>query len=606
MQVGTLAVQNIFEKDVHYTVPLYQRPYVWNEIEQWQPLWDDLQALADAIAQGRQVRAHFLGATVQDLPPMPPGQIETRVLIDGQQRLTTLQLMLKAFRDIAVGKENKPYADAIEKLIRNDHPLATLPRQKLKVWPTDADQEEFKTVMEAPNRLAMLKELGARQKAIRVKRAIPDAYLFFSETIQMWLAENEAIVENRIKGLYSAIRDNVRLVVIDLDEKDDPQMIFETLNARGTPLLSADLVKNSLLSEIQRENGDVENAYQKYWRSFDTDHKFWRERIGRGHAQRARIETFLQHALTLMSGQIVSPSHLYAEYRDFVKSPSGGAAIERLSRLHTYGGIFKRLQQNNPRPRTNTFFERLRTLDVVTAWPFILALFERLEDEPEVAESILIDLESFLVRRMVCRLSTRGYGDVFAALTVSLVANPEGTPSVVRSFLLKGTAEADRWPSDAEFKVAWTENPLYENLTRPRLRMLLETMEAGLRNDFAETKSVPQNLTIEHIMPRGWREHWAQPGGVKAETRDRAIHTIGNLTLINEKLNPHQSNRPWLDPADPEGGKRDRLKKHSVLYLNKQLDGFDSWDETRIAERSEQLFDIPLAVWPRKGGDAVA
>ena len=464
MQVGTLAVQHIFEKDVHYSVPLYQRPYVWSEVEQWTPLWEDLRGLAETIAQGLPARAHFMGASVQDQPPMPPGQIETRVIIDGQQRLITLQLLLKAFRDIAHGRGLGRYALALEKLVRNDHPLATLPQQKLKVWPTNADRDDFRAVMEASSRSTLLKELGARRNARRIKRGIPDAYLYFSEVVEAWLAEDEAAADARIAGLYSAVRDNVRLVIIDLDDKDDPQMIFETLNARGTPLLSADLVKNSLLSEVQAEKGNVDSAYEKYWQTFDTNAVFWRERIGRGHAQRARIETFLQHALTLMSGSIVSTSHLYAAYRDFAKSAKGGNAIDRLGKFRTYGGIYKRLQDEHQSPRINTFFDRLGTLDVVTAWPFILALFERFEGMPEVAEPILVDLESFLVRRMVCRLSTRGYGDVFAALTSALVDKPDQAPAVVQSFLLKGTAEADRWPKDEEFRTAWLDNPLYENL----------------------------------------------------------------------------------------------------------------------------------------------
>jgi hypothetical protein len=234
--------------------------------------------------------------------------------------------------------------------------------------------------------------------------------------------------------------------------------------------------------KFKRRRETSRPPYEKYWKKFDTDAKFWRERVGRGHAQRARIETFLQHALTLMGGKIASTSHLYATYRDFAKSANGGAAIDRLGKFHSYGGIFKRLHEEHLNARTGTFFDRLSTLDVVTAWPFILALFERLGGEPEVAESILVDVESFLVRRMVCRLSTRGYGDVFAALTSSLVEQSENASAAVRSFLLRGTAEVDRWPTDGEFRDAWVGNPLYENLSRPRLRMLLEALEAGLRN----------------------------------------------------------------------------------------------------------------------------
>lgn len=599
MQVGTLAIQHIFEKDVLYCVPLYQRPYVWSENEQLAPLWDDLRDLAEAIAARRPTRAHFLGASVQDRPSVPPGHIETRLLIDGQQRLTTLQIFLKAFRDVVATKGSEPYTRALEKLIANNHPLSTSPHEQYKVWPTNADRDDFRAVMGAAGRADLLKHLGLRVNASAAARNIPDAYLFFEAAIRSWIDDDAQAVESKIASLYSAARDNVRLVVIDLDEKDDAQTIFETLNARGTPLLSADLVKNSLLNELQREGVDAESAYRNYWQAFDRDAGFWREKVGRGHAQRARIELFLQHTLTLLTGGTVSASHLYTAYRDYARGPDAGSAFDRVKKLHTYGAIFMRLQDRYPISRIASFFERLETLDVITAWPFILALFEKIEDHPEALQAALADVESFLVRRMVCRLSTRGYAEVFAKLTGAITGTAAEIRTAVRQALLAGTAETDRWPDDGEFKAAWTGNPLYENITRPRLRMLLEALEAGLRGHFAETQEVPKNLTIEHILPQNWREHWPLPEGGSAEARQRALHSIGNLTLLNEKLNPYQSNRPWFDGRQPESGKREALKASSVLYLNKALCDYADWSETKIAERSLVLFNLAVRVWPR-------
>jgi|SRR5829696_3141111 len=131
------------------------------------------------------------------------------------------------------------------------------------------------------------------------------------------------------------------------------------------------------------------------------------------------------------------------------------------------------------------------------------------------------------------------------------------------------------------------------------MRMLLEAMEQALRSNFAETQDVPKNLTIEHIMPQGWREHWPPPAGATANMRDRAIQTIGNLTLINDRLNPHQSNRPWIDAANPTGGKRKALNDHTVLFLHKAVCQSEEWDENRIEQRSKDLFALALKVWPR-------
>jgi Protein of unknown function DUF262/Protein of unknown function (DUF1524) len=604
MQVGTLAVQHIFEKDVSYLVPLYQRPYVWTEHDQWQPLWEDVRRIAEVLSAGGHPRAHFLGASVQDRPPVAPGEIETRLLIDGQQRLTTLQLLLKAFRDVVPGTEQKPYERAIDKLVRNNHPLSTKQHQSFKVWPTNADRDDYEQVMECSSRVELLKEYGVRTATKAVGRNIPDAYLYFCQVIQEWfIEEGETTLDRKVAALYSAIRDNVRLVVIDLDEKDDAQLIFETLNARGTPLLAADLVKNALLSEIQAGGGAAEAAYLNHWQPFDTEVSFWRSEVGRGHAKRARIEIFLQHALTLMTQEDVSAGHLYAAYRDFATGPKAGTPIERLSYLQRYGSIYRRLLEGHENSRICLFLDRLLTMDIGTAYPFLIKLFDLLGDDEERLLATVLDVESFLVRRMVCRLSTRGYNRIFVELTQTLETISENIPASVRAGLAKGTAEFDRWPTDEEFHKAWVDNPLYENLTRPRLRILLEAIEMGIRDKFAEAHDVPKNLTIEHVMPQTWEMFWPLPADVPEPEararRNRLIHTIGNLTLLNNRLNPVQSNKAWITPNPDDPGKRDALQDHSVLFLNKKLCREDSWGESTVVTRSEALFPVAKATWPR-------
>ena len=129
--------------------------------------------------------------------------------------------------------------------------------------------------------------------------------------------------------------------------------------------------------------------------------------------------------------------------------------------------------------------------------------------------------------------------------------------------------------------------------------MLLEAMEEAERTKFAETQVAPKKLTIEHTMPQGWRENWPLPEELIADDRDRAIHRIGNLTLLNHRLNPYQSNRPWIDNANPKEGKREILEDHSVLFLNKKLCDYDEWSEKQIDQRSTDLFVHALKVWPR-------
>lgn len=597
MQTGILTVQKLFGREVHYAVPLYQRPYVWNEDEQWRPLWDDLIPLADAAAANKPSRAHFMGASVQDPVPVPSASTEIRRVIDGQQRLTTMQLLLKAFHDVAKSRGLDKHASSINKLLRNDDELIVEPQKRLKLWPTRADQPDFLRVMDTNSPAALLQTMGGARAQYPLKNHnIANAYLFFAREIEGWIAADEDHAEERVNALNGALRDKLRIVVIDLDDKDDAQAIFETLNARGAPLLSADLIKNSLLAELPM--AEAEEVYRRYWEEFDKDGRFWRELVGRGHAQRARIETFLQHSLTLMTGGVVSAGHLYNAYRDYASTPAAGTVTERLARFRKLGDIYMRLHGEHEDRRLANFYYRLHVLDVVTAWPLILAMYERYAEEPETIATVLMDLQSYLVRRMVCRLSSRGYGTVFGALTKLVLQDNENVVDAVRVALRAGEAEVDRWPGDAEFENAWMTFPLYENLTRPRIRFLLEAMEEALRTDFAEEVAAPRGLTIEHLMPQGWRNFWQIRDGDAEAERDRLVQTIGNLTLLNSKFNPYQSNRPWVDGGSPENGKRKNLDNHATLFLNRRLSDRAEWNESEIEARGQALFELAKTIWP--------
>jgi hypothetical protein len=607
MLVGTLSIQNLFDKNVHHVVPLFQRPYVWEQELQWEPLWDDVRRLAERLVKGEAVRSHFLGATVHDRKAVPPGAIETRLVIDGQQRLTTLQLLLQAFEDVAGSPGMENYQAALHNLTRNNHPLRQRPQEDFKVWPTNADRDDFRRTLESGSPSSLKSAYGVRAGAHRIGRAIPDAYLYFSEVIREWLEHEDGATEHRVRALYSALYEHVRLVVIDLDQQDDAQLIFETLNARGTPLLAADLVKNALLQEVLAAKGHPEDLYNQYWKPFDAEANYWREEIGRGHSRRPRIDAYLQYYLTLKTKDEVPASHLYTAYKDFAQAQPLGDATQRLADLARYGAILRRLDRREAPPRVQLFLERLGIMDVGTAYPFLLGLFAQLGSERSGVEAVSKDVESFLVRRMVCRLSTRGYNRLFIDLIGALEGDPMAIPERVRAKLLAGIAEYDRWPDDEEFRRAWLTMPLYEVLTRPRLRLLLEALERQLRSKLAETEYVPKNLTVEHVMPQSWEAHWPLPPSesmeLAAATRRRLIHTIGNLTLLNNRLNPLISNGPWLD-GDGDGGKRRAVAEHSVLHLNHHICQRSEWTDKAITERSEELFALARSIWPRPASQA--
>lgn len=592
MDAGTLSIKKIFGQDRRHLVPLFQRPYVWQRETQWEPFWEDIRSVAERMQTGDDPRPHFLGAIVLDQVPKPTGQVETRLVIDGQQRLTTIQLFAEAFCDLCGAAGIDKHFKALLKLTRNDDPMSEDPDEVFKVWPTNVDQEHFRRVMNCGSPGDLRKKYDEKGNG-EIGHPIADAYLYFHEAISSWLAVDTLGHEERLDALFNTVREYIRLVVIDLDKEDDAQLIFETLNARGTPLLPSDLVKNFLFHRASLAGEDIGHLYNTHWRGFDEGIEYWRAQIGRGHARRARIDTFLQHYLSLQKRQEIPIAHLYVTFREFAGKT--GYSRDTFMSLSRYAEVYQSFDQFEPGSREALFFERIGSMDLTTVFPFLMELFARHRDDAATTQVVLTDLESFLVRRMLCQLSTRGYNRLFIEMLAAL-AESKGPPvQRVREFLLGSDAESNRWPDDTEFRQAWTEYPTYRELVQRRVRMLLEAIEHALRTGKTENVQLDDKLTIEHLLPQAWRKNWPLPSTGDAEQaeadRNRLLHTIGNLTLVTGKLNPSVSNGHW-------DKKRTEIIQHSVLRLNNQLGKFATWDEAAIRERGAALFDVAARIWP--------
>lgn len=258
MDAGSRTIKQIFGQDRRHIVPLYQRPYVWNKEDQWEPFWDDIRSLCDRAAGNGPVRPHFLGAIVLDQLMTPTGAVESRLVIDGQQRLTTLQVFLEACADLSEILDKPALEKSFRKLTRNDDPMSKDPDEVFKIWPTNTDRSYFRAVMHAGSPEALTIAGKTAHDEGLTKNAIANAYRYFFSAVKDWLAQDERDNEEQLSNLLNSLREHVRMVVIDLAPDDDAQMIFETLNARGAPLLPADLVKNHLLHMSQLAGHDVD------------------------------------------------------------------------------------------------------------------------------------------------------------------------------------------------------------------------------------------------------------------------------------------------------------------------------------------------------------
>lgn len=254
------------------------------------------------------------------------------------------------------------------------------------------------------------------------------------------------------------------------------------------------------------------------------------------------------------------------------------------------------LDDDSPEAR---FLARLRLLDTAMVYPLLLEVFR--PDCPEDdRRQILADLESYLVRRQLGVLTTKGYNRQFVDL-VRRCEKDGFTPNVVRGFLLGREGDSAKWPTDDELKAFIHQQVVYKRVRNDVLQMVLDAVNGQIRDQFSERITVDQKLTIEHIMPQQWEQHWplqvVDPAlmAEAKERRQRAINTLGNLTLVTEKLNPSLSNSPWAK-------KREAIVRRSMLTLNRQLEECEVRDEAAIAQRADMLFQSIRKIWPRPSG----
>lgn len=598
MKADTLDLATIFGRTVRYHVPLFQRPYVWTREEQWEPLWDDVHAVVDRLLDDTPDNdniSHFFGAVVLEQTPNPAGKLETRNVIDGQQRLTTLQLLIAATRAEALSRGLTPdEVLPLERLIYNERALIKSPSDRMKLLPTQADREEFIAALDFDPSADLPKP---------VDHGISGAYGYFRRRVAEWLdgdAESPWSLLERIERLGDAFWKLLTVVVIDLEAGENAQIIFETLNARGTPLLAADLVKNAAFRAAADEGADLETLYENYWKQLDSE--WWRREVRQGRLRRPRIDVFLYHWLAMRLVREGGAQRIYLDFRELRRrEPVPAESI--LQEIETYAAVYERFEKiaagEEGSIDERRFFQRLAILDMSTAYPFLLWLYgpDGIADTVERSR-LLRALESWLVHRMLVRRPSKSYTQVFMELiTAGRNARADGSLGAHTFIDLLRHASADRndWPRASVVREALVSNTIYNDVTRARLRMLLLAIESRLRTDKNEDVAIGGDLTIEHIMPQDWAKNWPLPVGhdpIDAPgRRNRLKHTIGNLTLATTSLNPSMSNAAWSK-------KRAELRTHSLLVLSKEVVDSEEWGESEIESRTKRLTDVLLMIWP--------
>ena len=620
MEANTRKLERIFDQTITYQVPLFQRPYVWTCEKNWEPLWEDIQTLLDKQLNGGRAHPHFLGAVVLEQVANPTGSIESRQVIDGQQRFTTLQLFLMAARDHAVAYEQTKYVERFSDLVTNRRSKIDHDDEVFKVWPTNSNREAFKVVHEAGSPDAVDKQITLRPDLRDGVNNIIDGYKFFYAQIGQWIngsfddkediqALSEKSLDDRFDSLWQVVKDCLQIVVIDLDQNDETQVIFETLNARGEDLLPADLIKNYLFRLAEARGDNVEQLYANNWKSFETD--WWREEVRQGRITRPRVDVFINNYLAMMTREEVMSSHIFNAFKAFVRQSESSSdpvsgpktAAEHIAQLSRYAEVFKRFYQSDSHPRLATFMRRLDAVDTTTVIPFLLyAYAELVPGNVTEFDAILELLEAYLVRRMICGMTSKNYNRYFVELIKALDKKGIITAENVAGQMNKSAGDSTRFPDDSVLAAAITDLPLYGRLAQYKVRTILEALDAYAFNKKSEAEPLPGGLTIEHVMPQKWADNWPLSPDDKTDPlieqkaiqrRDKLLNTIGNLTLITHSLNPALSNSAWTL-------KRPELLKFSKLNLTQYFHGDHAvqWGEKEIETRTFYLTEHLKKIWP--------
>lgn len=624
MDSRTFTVQQIFQDRRQYRVPFYQRPYVWNRDDQWGRLWEDIGDKADTRLQGGKRVPHFMGAVVLE-PQLKTGLlgVERHHIIDGQQRLTTLQYVLTALVHTLRSAQQEKLLPLIEACLTNANPetMEDEAVESFKLWPTFRDRKQYEQAMTAGSVdelralfPASFTQAGNLRKIGVAHPPALEAIMFFHDAMLEWVRDTpEGDVPTRCTALASAVLTDLSIVCISLGAEDDAQVIFETLNGHGAELHATDLIRNFI---FMRAGTDADDLYSNLWSQFEAP--LWSELQSRGRLNRPRLEWFVQTAIQAQTGDETDIGRLYAGYRRLVDGTADlRQARNQLDMLNRFADHYKALVLGSGNSAIGVFGRRVAVWDASPT--HALAVRVAASDlSTEEQEAIFDCIESYLVRRAICGLSRKNYNKVFSQQLKKLIGGDLSAASL-RNVLASLTGDASRWPSDDEFRQQWLTGPAYPGRLDPaKLRAVFHRLETALRSKMSEEHVLLDLdvLDIDHVLPQSWFEHWPLSDGAAVtgsealaasakrfmsdgldETteailqRTDAVPRLGNLTLVHYGVNRSLQNKAF-------DVKRKTLFDHSNLHLNRQLMQLERWDEASITSRGEALADVALKIWP--------
>lgn len=553
MKAGETFLLPFLDGKKQFIIPIYQRTYSWTR-PQCEQLWDDIVR----VATDNEANSHFVGSIVHILHGLPlMGGIVQSMVIDGQQRMTTIMLLLLALAEAAPDTSSVSHDNIYETYLINKFGKGEL---------------RYKLLLTQHDRNALIQLIDTPQYAHQIVQAprLLENYLFFTERIQTSAIDTDT--------LYMGVSKLI-IVEIALGREDNPQLIFESLNSTGMDLSQADLIRNYVL--MQLHPNDQERLYNDYW--------YHMEQLFHGGTDAELFDRFMRDYLTIKQGTIPNIKEVYVNFKAYHHSKAGQTIEDLVKDIYRYADYFANLALDYEADiDIKRVMRRINKLKVNIVYPFLLEVYDdyahKLLSRTDLLEIFRL-VEAYIFRRSICGIPTNGLNKVFATLAREI--DKEQYLTSLKAAFLNKTASA-RFPRDDEFCTAFVVRDVYNY---PHRNYLLDRLENFRRKDHAYV----EEYTIEHILPqnKNLSSAWQQELGPNwQEIQGRYLHTIGNLTLTG--YNSELSDHPFLQKRNhPQGG-----FAHSPLRLNEHLASLEHWNEEEIKQRATLLAERAIKIWP--------
>ena len=621
LKTDFVSVHTLFSGPVQFVIPVYQRHYVWNEVDQWEPLWQDIIEIIEVNAKVEEAynrSSHFTGAIVTRHLPVRIGEVPRYEIIDGQQRLTTFQIILCAVADVCrSAKLTDNEGQAAEYLmngglLHNRHKPDRLRNsdEAYKVIPTQTDLNSFKALIDG--------DISMSQGTIR------DAYIFFKGKIEKYMRMGDSPRDQMTSLTYFFLH-SFGVAQIQITTGASSERIFESVNSRGRTINEFDHLRNNIFLKARvsaqdniRAEDQVTDFYKNHWQHFEDP--YWTKRLGPDDEEMLLSERFVQHFLMAKLGKSsIAHRDVFSVYEREYRAglPEKWGVELEFRELEKYSKVYRVMLDCNYDSETCREFhstgrmklltqrmEFYKALNITSLYPFTLYIINELEIPYNELDKIFDILESYTIRRLLASSQgIRSYNEVFAEVIKS-VGKAKLSPTELLDYL-SGLQEGDKCPNNEEVQSALAQcggTRISALLTRYILYRV-ELVKAASYNTIKGALRFDKSLTLEHVMPLRWQRNWplSDPQNSRlVDARNWAKQSIGNLTLLTKETNKDLGNRNFSD-------KRGLLLEHSGLKLTQEI-VYESvnpvrererWDVAQIRAREEELSKcVCEEIWP--------